>query len=155
MTNYISRNSLLDRQIKKAEEKDTIIQELTKKYTQERIQKLVIAQKIKRKLQRLEALRTIERQYKNPTERDRAFYALKIIKTHYPSNTEAILMFALIQGAVLDLFSGKYDRKENAAFYILGPMKHAQWCGVEPEWIRKQLKKAHIHVSARILKIGA
>lgn len=84
------------------------------------------------------------------SERDRAEFAIKIIKTQFPEEDEAQLMLAVISTAIRDLFSS-VDRQITAAKYLMGNIPHAMICGVEPNWVRNKLRHAHVYVKARII----
>lgn len=148
-------------QIIKAEQEDTKLQEITRIVKEDREKRIkVIENKLKKKQtkgkrhQLKGQLKNIQAE-KDITEKDRAFYAVRKIAHLYPKSPkspEGALMLEILKGAINDLFSGSPQIMKNAAYYLNSNMVHALLCDIEPEWIRKELERAHVHVNARRLK---
>lgn len=71
------------------------------------------------------------------------------IGCQFPDNAEARMMLAIFAGALNDLITNRTGfeveaARRQAAEYLAGSIWHAQICGVDPEWIRYQLKTAGI-----------
>jgi hypothetical protein len=72
---------------------------------------------------------------------------VKKIGCQFPDTAEGRLMLAVINVALSDLITNRRGTeieryRENAARYLSGDMWHALVAGVDPEWIRLQLKIA-------------
>lgn len=73
------------------------------------------------------------------------------IRCQFPDTPEARLMLAVINIALVDLISNRRGteierNRDNAARYLSGEMWHALVAGVDPEWIRLQLKTAGFNI---------
>jgi len=73
----------------------------------------------------------------------------------FPDKPEARLMLAIFAGALNDLITNQsgYEveaARRQAAEYLSGDIWHAQICGVDPEWIRYQLKTAGIKFGSEV-----
>lgn len=82
-----------------------------------------------------------------PKVRINAVAALRKIKTQFPKTPQGELMFAIIEMAVKDLTNNTEHRtriRGDAIRYLKGDMVHAQWCDVEPSWVRMVLKKCYV-----------
>jgi len=67
----------------------------------------------------------------------------------FPDKPEARLMLAIFASALNDLITNQRGfeaeaARRKAAEYLMGNIWHAQICGVDPDWIRYQLKTAGI-----------
>lgn len=72
---------------------------------------------------------------------------VKKIGCQFPDTAEGRLMLAVINVALSDLITNRRGTemeryRENAKRYLSGEMWHALVAGVDPEWIRLQLKIA-------------
>jgi len=85
---------------------------------------------------------------KTSRERFDLMHALvKKISCQFPDTAEGRLMLAVVNIALSDLITNRRGTeieryRENAARYLSGDIWHALVAGVDPEWIRLQLKIA-------------
>lgn len=70
----------------------------------------------------------------------RAKVALAKIKKQFPR--EGAMFYSVLERTVMDLFLD--DWRGPATAYLNGGMWHVQMCGVDPDWVRDQLKKANV-----------
>lgn len=73
------------------------------------------------------------------------------ISCQFPNTAEGRLMLAVINIALSDLITNRRGTeieryRDNARRYLSGEMWHALVAGVDPEWIRLQLKIAGFHI---------
>lgn len=60
------------------------------------------------------------------------------VRRQFGQDNESVLMFSVIERAALDLIDDDY--RQSAKHYLNSEMYHALMCGIEPGWIRKQLR---------------
>lgn len=68
--------------------------------------------------------------------------AMRRIKFQFSGTPEGKLMYAILNGALLDLEDKSH--KDQAKYYLNGPMIHAELAGVNPTWIRETLHKCGV-----------
>jgi hypothetical protein len=68
--------------------------------------------------------------------------ASKKVSSEFPKSPEGRLMFEIVALAINDL--NKVQHRHSAIMYLLGPMPHAEICGVDPDWIRRILIKMRL-----------
>lgn len=80
------------------------------------------------------------------------------IEPQFPRSPAGRLFFAVVERAVLDLTAkppptaaAAIEHKKRvvtAARYLSGEVPHAEWCGVDSDWIRLVLKRDGVDIYA-------
>ena len=72
--------------------------------------------------------------------------ANKMIRHQFTGDPHNRLMCAIIERAILDLTpdTKNWMSHNRAATFLNGPIKPAVLCGLEPEWVRKVIRKCGI-----------
>jgi len=72
---------------------------------------------------------------------------MRKIKPQFPSTPDGNLMSAVIEQAINDLVHNRkyknYKHARSAKKYLDTDMPHALACGIDPDWIRKQISQYH------------
>lgn len=74
--------------------------------------------------------------------RTAALTASARIEQQFPSTPEGQLMRAVLKTSVSDLFDS--DHSADARRHLQGPIAEAKILGIDPEWIRQQLRDAGV-----------
>jgi len=81
------------------------------------------------------------------------------IGCQFPNTPEARLMLSIINIALSDLITNRRGTeveryREDARRYLSGDMWHALVCGVDPEWVRLQLRIAGFDYKERLYGVA-
>lgn len=74
-----------------------------------------------------------------------AMAVAKKIRNQFPATPEGRLAFAVVHKAIEDLFHPKH--RIGASRFLRGSMGWAEIAGVDPEWVRLQLRRAGVSIN--------
>lgn len=78
----------------------------------------------------------------NNTKARLAYQLGKKISYQFPDSPEGRLWAAVVRQAIQDLCGRTNIARNHAVRYLFGRVIVAEMCGVDPDWIRSQVKKA-------------
>ena len=76
------------------------------------------------------------------TEKTKVFLFTKKIRTMFPDNPAANLMFAVFAQAIKDLYIS--NQRSSVIRHLKGEIQECEICGIDSDWVRSELKKYQI-----------
>ena len=70
----------------------------------------------------------------------------KKISSQVDDSPEYKLMFAVFNGALIDMFSMTHTIRDAACLYLSGDMPHLTAIGIDPDWVKRLFDKTDIDV---------
>lgn len=72
------------------------------------------------------------------------------IAFQFPSTPEANVLLEVVQQAVRDAFGYDDRHRDGALRYLRRTIVHAEICGVDSEWIRRQIRTAGLCLESEV-----